>query len=474
MVLPQGDRGDRSLIVDGALQAQTPAAATPAQAPPALPSRTLWFFIEAINSLAATYFFNYIFFYMRDHYGFGNRLNLLLSVLYGGVYTVSAWNAGRFAQRFGYLFSLRVALTGTGLAMITAGLLPHFFGYSRATMLADCAILGFWAWFICLAWPTLQALLSNRQPAAGMPRTAGFYNIVWAATSAVAYLTGGALLQRIGGEILIWIAAGLHLVSLVILARLTKSRAAALEPARKNEGATNGFPSPPQDGFPKGDDRFAKRGPRPSPPLRGGEGEESQDVAPSRIVHPASRSSQRTFLYLAWLANPFAYMAINGILPVIPKLAERLGLDAASAGVVCSVWFWVRFGAFVWFWLWPAWHYRFRWLLAAFVTLAVSFTSILLSFNIWMLIAAQVAFGLAVGLIYYSSLFYSMDVGESRGRRGGFHEGAIGLGTCAGPAVGVIALQTLPSHPNAGTWAISTLLMLGLIPFLLIRRKGFR
>src|SRR5271170_4976294 len=106
MVLPQGDRGNRRLIVDGALQAQSPSAVTPAQAPTALPSRRLWFFIEAINSLAATYFFNYIFFYMRDHYGFGNRLNLLLTVLYGGVYTLSAWNAGRFAQRFGYLFSL--------------------------------------------------------------------------------------------------------------------------------------------------------------------------------------------------------------------------------------------------------------------------------------------------------------------------------------------------------------------------------
>jgi len=431
--------------VDGALQAQSPSAVTPAQAPTALPSRRLWFFIEAINSLAATYFFNYIFFYMRDHYGFGNRLNLLLTVLYGGVYTLSAWNAGRFAQRFGYLFSLRLALTGTGTAMIVGGLVPHFLGYSRAAMLADCALLGFWAFFICLAWPTLQALLSNRQPPAGMPRTAGFYNIVWAATSAIAYLTGGALLQRIGGEILFWIAASLHLAGLVILARLTKSRAAALEPKRI---AVTAAPIPERA---PGD---AKRGTNP-PPVTG-------------------HSSQRMFLYLAWLANPFAYIAINGILPVIPKLAERLGLDAASAGAVCSVWFWVRFGAFIWFWLWPAWHYRFRWLLAAFVTLALSFTGILLSFNVWMLIAAQVAFGLAVGLIYYSSLFYSMDVGESRGRRGGFHEAAIGLGTCAGPSAGVVALQTLPGHPNAGTWAISTLLMLGLIPFLIIRRKGFR
>jgi MFS family permease len=454
MVLPQSHRGDRNLIVDGALQAQPSPSVTPAPTPAALPSRALWFFIEAINSLAATYFFNYIFFYMRDHYGFGNRLNLLLSVLYGSVYTVSAWNAGRFAQRFGYLFSLRVALAGTGLAMIVAGLLPHLLGYSRVTMLADCALLGFWAYFICLAWPTLQALLSNRQPAAGMPRTAGFYNIVWAATASIGYLTGGALLQTFGGEVLFWIAAGLHLLGLLLLARLTETRAAALDPMRLAVAAAP---------IPGHATRNTQHG--SNPPLR------DAPLAPST---PPPSAKARMFLHLAWLTNPFAYIAINGILPVIPKLAERLGLDAAAAGIVCSVWFWVRFGAFIWFWLWPAWHYRFRWLLAAFVTLAVSFTGILLSINLWMLVAAQVAFGLAVGLIYYSSLFYSMDIGESRGRRGGFHEAAIGLGTFTGPAVGVVALQTLPSHTNAGTWAISSLLMLGLIPFLLIRRKGFR
>ena len=65
-----------------------------------------------------------------------------------------------------------------------------------------------------------------------------------------------------------------------------------------------------------------------------------------------------------------------------------------------------------------------------------------------MLIVAQVIFGLAVGLIYYSSLFYSMDVGESKGKRGGIHEAAIGVGVFTGPAVGVTALHLFPGHPT--------------------------
>jgi MFS family permease len=408
-------------------QSLAPAAAQPVRRPPA----GLWYFLEAINSLGATYFFNYLFFYMRDHYGFGNKRNLLITVLYGAVYTTSAWNAGRFAQRFGYLRSLRLGFAGTGLAMVLAGIAPHVLGYSRATMWTDCLAEVLWTASVCLIWPTIQALLTLNKPASAMPRAAGFYNITWAATAALAYFTGGALLQTIGGEILFWIPAGLHLVGLLILVPLRKVN-------------------------------FTAHAPLP----------EAGNANPSQPAAPTAKA--RNFLLLAWVANPFAYMAINGILPVIPKLAERLSLDAAWAGLVCSLWFWMRFVAFVWFWFWPGWHYRFRWLLAAFVALAVSFTSILLSTEIWMLLAAQVAFGLAIGLIYSSSLFYSMDAGESRGRRGGFHEAAIGIGTFAGPAVGATALQLQPAHANAGTWAISALLLLGVVPFIVIRWRGLR
>jgi predicted MFS family arabinose efflux permease len=98
-----------------------------------------------------------------------------------------------------------------------------------------------------------------------------------------------------------------------------------------------------------------------------------------------------------------------------------------------------------------------------------SFLAMLLSTQIWMLVAAQIIFGLAISLIYYSSLFYSMDAGESKGKRGGFHEAAIGLGIFIGPSAGVVALQLFPHHANAATWGMSALLAVGLALFLAIR-----
>ncbi len=91
-----------------------------------------------------------------------------------------------------------------------------------------------------------------------------------------------------------------------------------------------------------------------------------------------------------------------------------------------------------------------------------SFAALLLAPQFWVVIAAQVVFGLAVGLIYYSSLFYSMDASDTKGEHGGLHEAAIGLGICAGPALGATALTFFPQSPDSGALAVTALLVCGL------------
>ncbi len=411
------------------------AAANPKRRPgrSAHAGNARYYALEAVNALATAYYLNYLYFYFRDHFGFHDRDNLMVTVLHGFLYMLSAWNAGRFAHRFGQIFTLRLGFSGMGLAMVMAGLVAAFLGYSRHALAAHFVALIIWTLSMCLTWPTLQALVSGHESPHAMSRSAGIYNIVWAGVNAVAYLTGGALVEKFGGEVLFWIAATLHAgqVAYLAVAKPPGSATAVTQP----EAAINEAPAMP-------------------------------------ALNPRPIAKARTFLHLAWLSNPFAYIAINGLIPVIPNLSAKLGLSHAEAGLVCSVWFWVRLGAFVWCWLWPGWHYRFGGLLAAFIGLAGGFMVMLLTHHVWVLILAQVVFGLCVGLIYYSSLFYSMDAGESKGKGGGIHEAAIGAGVCVGPAVGVTALRCLPAQPNAATWAISTLLVLGLVPLLLIKRRG--
>jgi len=73
-----------------------------------------------------------------------------------------------------------------------------------------------------------------------------------------------------------------------------------------------------------------------------------------------------------------------------------------------------------------------------------------------------VVLGWTFGLIYYSSLFYSMDVGETKGEHAGIHEAVIGAGNCCGPAIAAAALLLFPAHPSSGTLAVCLLLICGL------------
>jgi MFS family permease len=132
------------------------------------------------------------------------------------------------------------------------------------------------------------------------------------------------------------------------------------------------------------------------------------------------------------------------------------------AGFVCSTWLFVRAASFILLRFWPNWHYRFDLLVAAYVAMIAAFAIILLVPNLWVLIGAQVIFGLAHGLIYYSSLFYSMDVGETKGEHSGIHEAAIGAGNGGGPAIAALALWLWPQHKASGAWAVVGLLMIGL------------
>ncbi len=390
-----------------------------------------YFLLEGMNALATAYYLSYLFFYTQRHFGFGNRANLLLTTLHGFTYVLSASSAGWLAHKFGYRRLLRVGFAGMMVAMVAGGIIPRAFGYSRIVMLSELPILFLWTSSMCFTWPTLQALLSRQAPDQ-LPRIVGIYNVIWSGCSAVAFLTGGALLDRFGGEIMFWLPAGVHALQIVLLIPIGNWQKLSL--------AIDA-------------------------------GQPPKAVPQTAASDPRRLAKAKNFLRLAWIANPLAYTAMYGLIPVIPKLANHLGLTATDAGVICSVWYWVRLGSFIWFWLWAGWHYRFRWLLTAFLALIAGFLVFLLSAHIWMVIVAQVIFGLAVGLIYYSSLFYSMDAGVSQGKGGGIHEAAIGVGIFLGPAAGAMGLYAFPSRPNAGTWNIGVLLLLGLIFFLLTRLK---
>jgi len=381
-----------------------------------------YFILEGLNSFATVYYFYYFYFFMQTEFGYGNQANLLLAALNGVIYAVMAWLGGNFAQRFGYFTALKAGF----LTMMTALAI----GSQLHTASGHILVMAVTVVGMCFTWPTLEALVSEGETRAGVQRMVGIYNLTWAGTGAVAYFFGGAMLEKLGPGSMFYVPAAILVVQL---------------------GLTVWLESKARQGVPSIVTTAAPSVPDP---------------------HPHSAAQTKVFLRLAWLSNPFAYVAINTIIAVIPGVAKRLELSTMVAGFCCSLWCFARVGAFFVLWRWNGWHYRFRWLLVSYVAMVATFAAILMAPNLTALVVAQIVFGSVTGLIYYSSLFYSMDLSDTKGEHGGIHEAAIGLGNFAGPVVGAASLFFLPQYANSGTVAVSGLLLVGLGGLLAIWRKG--
>jgi MFS family permease len=377
-----------------------------------------YFVLAWLNIYATAYYGNYIFFLMKQEFGFGNRENLLMAAVNGGVYIFFAWFAGKFAQKHGYYFALKL-----GFSIMIAALLS---GTRAQTVLAHYAVMMMWTVGMCFTWPTLEALVSEGEDRKGLTTMIGIYNVVWASGAAVSYFTGGALLETLGPRSLFWFPPILHGIQFALLLCL-QGAARHLQPLPERTG-------------------------------------DPEPIDPRDAAVPLER--RKVFLRLAWVANPFAYIAMNTVIPLIPHIATRLDLSTTLAGFVGSVWMFARLFAFVALWFWAGWHYKARWLAGAYALMVCCFAALLLIDHLAVVVVAQLAFGLAVGLIYYSSLFYAMDVGETKGEHGGIHEALIGVGLCAGPALGTTALRLAPGVAGAGIFAVSGMLTLGLFVLL--------
>ncbi len=371
-----------------------------------------YFTLEGMSSFAMPLYSYYIYFFMQKQFGFSAKDNLAFASLNGLIYAIASWQGGRFGQRCGYFNSLKLGFSVMIFALAAGSQLNSAIGLVLATGAFNAGM--------CFIWPTIEALVSEGEDAVGLPRRVGTYNVVWAGTNALALFGGGTLVEQFGFKTIFYLPIVVLAVQLVLVFSLEKH---ATDVARAAIGQAAVMPPPDPH--------------RPSP------------------------AKTRAFLRMAWLANPFAYIAINTFIPMLPTLAAHFQLTPMFVGFVCSLWCFVRFGIFIVLWHWTDWHYRFRWLVVAFATLIVSFAAILIVPNLAVLLVAQIFFGAAIGLIYYSSLFYSMDAGKDKGEHGGIHEAAIGVGNFIGPAGGAASLQFLPQYANSGAMTVSALLLCG-------------
>lgn len=371
------------------------------------------YLLEAMNTLGCAYYGNYLLFLLRDDYGFGDLQLLTIGAAHGLVYVMASLFAGKFGQRRGYFASLRVGFGGMALSMMVA--------FAWSVLPGQLFAFGLWTVAMCFTWPMLEALASEHEPPATLPHRIGLYNVMWSLPSALAFFFGGLVFESLGRASLYWLPAVFFVANFVITFPLQRWHDTWLA------------------------------------------GPGSQPFAAEELVAEAEPFGRAAYFQkLAWLANPFAYVAVNTFTAMIPGIAHNAGLSVAQAGMVLSIWFLVRAAVFAGLWAWHGWHYRFRWFVGSFVVLLGSFLTLMFAREVWVLIVAQVGFGFATGLLYYSSLFYSMDGSETKGEHGGVHEALIGAGICGGPAIGALSLMAAPGVAAAPAIAVGALLVAGL------------
>src|SRR6516164_6960832 len=176
--------------------------------------KTGYFILEGLNSFATVYYLYYLYFFMQSVFQFGNQANLELAALNGALYMVGSFWGGKFAQRVGYFPALKLGFVMM-IAGLAAGLGLDFAGGQILVM--AMMVIG-----MCFTWPSLEALISEGEDPAGMQHMVGIYNVVWAGTGALAYFTGGAMLEHLGVKSLFYVPVAVQLGQLGLTIWLEK------------------------------------------------------------------------------------------------------------------------------------------------------------------------------------------------------------------------------------------------------------
>ncbi len=383
----------------------TPPNRTP---PPAAHSLFRYFALTVMNSICMTIIVATMFFWTRSVFHYTDRENLWLSMAVGLAIVPGARYGGRLADRIGPDRLLAWAFAIDALLLLT--------GWLPAWRYTPFAVALLYACVVSTCWPALESAIFHAPSRFSKPQRLSIYNVTWSSANTLGLLTSSLLVAWNPASV-IWVPGILHAVSLLFLIRT---------------------------------------GSRPAPVPAAGVILASAAAATGGI----QPSIKRRFMHTAWLGNALTYVMISVLLPLLPALAEKVGRSPSTVIVMTCIFYLTRSLAFVLFGRWEAWHYHRGWNFAALLTAPLAFAGIMLTPSLGLILASMALFGLALGLTYSSSIFYSLDYGEGKGEHGGLHEAVIGMGNLAGPLVGVLG-SVWWNSPNGAPAATLALVILG-------------
>lgn len=143
----------------------------------------------------------------------------------------------------------------------------------------------------------------------------------------------------------------------------------------------------------------------------------------------------KKYLYISWIAIFFTWLALGVLRYIFPKLITELGLTASIYGLLMLGWSGSQVILFYILGATKRWHYKFSMLLGFQILGSIGFAIIFLTNNIRFWILALIFFGIQTGMVYFSSIYYSLCGHKDRGNKSGWHECILSSGGLVGPFI---------------------------------------
>jgi len=350
--------------------------------------------ITFIESFATICVERSVYFYARKAFAFTDATNLWLALSFGAAYVLGALASHRAADRLKEKPLLAAAIAAQCLVhlVLTAAAAP-------AVLFVGNAAIGL---LNGLKWPVIESYVGAGQSASATAKAIGRFNVAWASAVPLSLALAGPVIGAWPAG-LFALAAAMNGVSLWLIRPLT----------RRPMHIAHDHPDRPP----------------------------AEHIARLRPQLTAAR-----WLMLA------SYSGLWILAALMPRIFADLGFRVQAATGLSGLVDLVRLSAFVILGRTQRWHGRAAPLLVALVAIPAGFAMVVSAQSTAVVLAGELVFGLAVGMVYYAALYYAIVVRNAAVDAGGVHESLIGLGFAAGPAAGLIgmALADAVGGPVAG------------------------
>lgn len=381
---------------------------------PTQPSLKLahYFWIEGLNGFAGVLFLNCAFFWARARFGYTATENLLLSSTHGLIYIFATKYGGKLSDRIGYDRLLSICVLAAAFCLL--------FGWIPSWHIFPFILVTIYTVFFAPTWPTLEAAILHSPGTTSMPDRLGLYNVTWALFGGLGFAVSATLFSW-NPDSIVWIPGLFYLFQWAWL-------------------------------------RWAPRNILPS-----------TTAIPHRGDHIALKV-KRHFVYTAWLGNSLAFLMIASFFALTPFFGERLQLSSTNTILLASTLLFARTIGFLVLWKWNGWHYHMTWSQSALWIAPLCLIVAFFSNHLIIIFVALFVLGLAAGVSYSGSIYYSLDYGNKKAEHGGNHESILGIGIFIGPLLAAIASSISPGTFAAQWTIIGLALSANVIGSIAIRR----